>query len=88
MKQLVTLDKYYNPLYEGDYVITKHGRVCKIIWSRNSSHIGYDFEPLHTAYPPPDEYDKWNPHNLIKLNNVLELNEQCIAEIIKKENIK
>lgn len=88
MDNIVTVDKYYRPLYEGDYVITKHGRVCKIIWHRSCAHIGYDLEPIHSTYPKPDEYDLWEPRNLIKINNMYDVNERRIAEIIEMEGIR
>ena len=68
MKNIVTVDKYYHPLYEGDYVLTKHGRICQIVWLQSTSYIGYDLEPVaNFIYPAPDEYDLWNPTNLVKL---------------------
>ena len=87
MDNIVTVDKYYRPLYEGDYVMTKHGRVCQIVWLRSASYIGYDLEPIHGTYPAPDEYDLWEPTNLIKLN-AREINEETIAKYIEMEGIK
>ena len=67
---VVVFDKYYRPIYEGDWVITKYGRVCKVVWLRSDSHIGYDLKPTgYTDYPPPDEYDMWYGGNLIKVTN-------------------
>lgn len=86
MERLVTVDKYYRPLYEGDYVMTKHGRVCKIVWRRTSAIIGYDLEPVgFLDAPPPDETGIWNPFNLIKVENY---NNDYIIEIMKREGIK
>ena len=68
MKDIVTVDKYYNPLYEGDYVLTEHGRICQIVWLYSNSHIGYDLKPVaNLIYPPPSSYNMWNPMGLVKL---------------------
>ena len=68
MKDIVTMDKYYNPLYEGDYVLTERGRICKIVWLHSNSHIGYDLKPVaNLIYPPPSTYNAWNPQGLVKL---------------------
>lgn len=70
MKRIVTVDRLYNPIYEGDIVITQHGRVCKVVWRRTSAHIGYDLEPYgFLDYAPPDKDVMWSPYNLIKVFN-------------------
>ena len=85
MKQIVTYDKFYTPIYEDDWVITKYGRVCKVVWFHGINFIGYDLKPVaFTNYSPPDEYDMWNPLNLIKLRT-FDLEE--IEKIIKENSI-
>lgn len=67
MKQIVGVDKNYNYLYEGDYVKTKYGRICEIIWLNTNAFKGYDLKPvLELDKPAPDKEDMWNPHNLEK----------------------
>lgn len=67
MKQIVEVDKNYNYLYEGDYVKTKYGRICEIIWLNTNAFKGYDLQPvLELDKPAPDKEDMWNPHNLEK----------------------
>ena len=84
--ELVTVDKHYRPLYEGDYVITEYGRVCKIVWRQNYSIIGYDLESVgFFDAPPPNRSGMWNPSNLIKVNS---FNNDYIIEIMKREGIK
>lgn len=70
MERIVTVDRLYCPIYEGDIVITQHGRVCKVVWRRTSAHIGYDLEPYgFLNYAPPDKDVMWSPYNLIKVFN-------------------
>lgn len=67
MNQIVGVDKNYNYLYEGDYVITKYGRICEIVWLNTNAFKGYDLKPvLELDKPAPDKEDMWNPHNLEK----------------------
>lgn len=86
MNNIVTVDKYYRPLYEGDYVMTKHGRICKIVWRHTNAIIGYDLEPaLFFDAPPPDQFNLWDPHNLVGVDN---FNSDYIIELMKQEGIK
>ena len=84
MKQeIVTVDKYYRPLYEGDWVLTQYGRVCKIVWHISNDLIGWDLEPVgFWHYKYPDSETMWNPHYLIKVTN---FNNNLIQDIIDKE---
>ena len=67
MKQIVGVDKNYNYLYEEDYVITKYGRICQIVWLNTNAFKGYDLYPmLKLDKPAPDKEDMWDPHNLEK----------------------
>lgn len=67
MQRIVGVDKNYEYLYENDYVITKHGRICQIVWKDTNAFKGYDLIPiLNLDNPPPDEGDMWDPHNLEK----------------------
>ena len=69
-ENIVVFDKYYRPVYEGDFILTKYGRVCEVVWLRSDNHIGYDLKPTgYIDYPPPDEYDMWYGGNLIKVTN-------------------
>lgn len=86
MKQIVTYDKFYTPIYEDDWVITKYGRVCKVVWCHGNNFIGYDLIPVaFTDYPPPSEYDIWSPFNLIKLRT---FNLKEIEKIMKDNGIQ
>ena len=86
MERLVTVDKYYRPLYEGDYVMTKYGRVCKIVWRQTNAIIGYDLEPIgFFDAPPPDTFNLRDPHNLTKVDD---FNNDYIIELMKQERIK
>ena len=86
MKEIVTFDKYYRPLYEGDYVMTKYGRVGKIVWRQTSAIIGYDLEPVgFFDAPPPDKFTLWDPHTLTKVDD---FNNDYIIELMKQEGIK
>lgn len=70
MKQLVTLDMFDAPLYEGDIVITEYGRVCKIVWRQTCAIIGYDLEPIgNFQYQAPSKENCWNPAYLIKITH-------------------
>lgn len=67
MNQIVGVDKNYNYLYEGDYIITKYGRIYEIVWLNTNAFKGYDLKPvLELDKPAPDKEDMWNPHNLEK----------------------
>lgn len=86
MEHLVTVDKYYRPLYENDYVITKYGRICKIVWRHTSAIIGYDLIPVgFFDAPPPDKENLWEPRNLIRIDNY---NNDYLIELMKQEGIK
>ncbi|MBR6907989.1 hypothetical protein IKN40_05910 [bacterium] len=58
-------------IYEGDYVITKHGRICQVIWLSNAGYLGFDLIPITniTDDNAPDQYDIWKSENLEIINN-------------------
>jgi hypothetical protein len=85
MDTIVAIDRNGKYIYEGDWVITKYGRVCKVVWRRNEGIIGYDLEPTgFIHYPPPDQYDMWKPCNLILLTI---FNNDEVQEIINNSDI-
>lgn len=67
MRHAVGVDKNYKLLYEDDVVITKYGRICKIVWKDTQCFKGYDLIPMAKLNEKaPDEWDMWNPENLEK----------------------
>lgn len=62
-------DKYNNPIYIGDVVKTKYGRLCKIVWRNTNCFIGCNLEPLEYEHKAPDKWDLWCSENLEVVEN-------------------
>lgn len=55
-----------HPLFEGDVVETKYGRLCKIVWFESPSRCGWDLEPYAKLHKKaPDHFDLWAAENLM-----------------------
>ena len=63
-------DKNNEPIYEGDVVITKYGRWCKVVWFSSPCFQGWDMKPFdHLECNAPDKFDLWEPQNLEVVTN-------------------
>lgn len=75
-------DKYGNVIFENDYVRTKYGRVCKVVWFSSPAHCGWDLIPIADLdCPPPDEYALWSLDGLEICGN--EIDEQSEINEVK-----
>lgn len=63
-------DKHKIPIFEGDIVQTKHGRLCKVVRRINSAVNCWDFVPLECKHRSPDEWDLWDSNNLLVIGNI------------------
>lgn len=53
-------DKNNNPIFEGDIVRTKYGRLCLVVWCSHSSFVGVDLDALEADHKAPSEYDLYD----------------------------
>lgn len=53
-------DKNNNPIFEGDIVSTKYGRLCLVVWCSHSSFVGVDLDALEADHKAPSEYDLYD----------------------------
>ena len=62
------------PIYEGDIVETKHGRLVSIEWFSSPAHLCWDMKPcryLNGRPPdPPDTHDLYLSENLKVVGNL------------------
>lgn len=53
-------DKNNKPIFEGDIVRTKYGRLCLVVWCSHSSFVGVDLDALEADHKAPSEYDLYD----------------------------
>lgn len=53
-------DKKGKPIFEGDIVKTKYGRLCLVEWRKTRQFIGFDLTPLEIKHEAPSVYDLYD----------------------------
>lgn len=64
------VDKNGTKIFEGDILLTKRGRKCKVEYRVLEGFVGFDLTPLECMNEPPDEYDLWRERNLMVVGNI------------------
>ena len=64
------VDEYGTKIFEGDIVLTKYGRECKVEYRTVEGFCGFDLTPIETRNDPPDVYDLWRETNLTIVGNI------------------
>lgn len=64
------VDEYGTKIFEGDIVLTKYGRECKVEYRVLEGFVGFDLIPLECGNDQPDRYDLWREKNLTVVWNI------------------
>lgn len=76
-------DRSLKPIFEGDIVETKYGRLCKVVRKTTPYFNGWDLVPIEGEHKIPDKYDLWDSKNLLVVGNVFEgIKASCISQQI------